>query len=129
MSLHWYACISMNTHYYVIYHISLKNFWWALSNTSSIMRICPVIHEILAKEDFTVTNDLISWLFVVTFVYPTYVQIVLIWGFLAQISLWKLVYWLWNYKLNEVCDKISQINIIEQDCTTVGICLILASIE
>ena len=129
MSLHWYACISMNTHYYVIYHISLEMFWWALSNTSSIMRICPVIHEILAKEDFKVTNDLISWLFVVTFVYPTYVQIVLIWGFLAQLSLWKLVYWLWNYKLNEVCDKISQINIIEQDCTTVGICLILASIE
>ena len=28
----------------------------------------------------------------------------LIWGFPVQLSLWKLVYWLWRYKLNKVCD-------------------------
>jgi len=42
------------------------------------MQIYPVIHKILAKKDFTVTDDLISQLFVVTFVHPTYVQIALI---------------------------------------------------
>jgi len=50
------------------------------------MQIHPDIHEILANEAFTVTDDLI-WLFVVAFVHPTYVQIALIWGFLAQLSL------------------------------------------
>ena len=45
------------------------------------------------------------WLFVVAFVYPTYVQIALIPGFTVQLSLWKLVHWLWKYKLNEVCDN------------------------
>jgi len=78
--------------------------WWALFNASLIIQICPVIHEILANKDFTVTDDLISWLFVVAFVHPTYVQIALIWGFTVQLSLWKLVHWLWRYKLNEVCD-------------------------
>ena len=43
---------------------------WALSNTSLIMWICPVIHKILANEDFTVTNGLISRFFVVAFVHP-----------------------------------------------------------
>ena len=105
MSLHWYACISMNTYCYVIYHILLKMVWWALSNTSLIMWICLVIHEILANKDFTVTNNMISQLFVVAFVHTTYVQIALIWDFIAQLSLWKLVYWLWRYKLNKVCDK------------------------
>jgi len=104
MSLHWYTCISMNTYCYEIYHISLEMFWWALSNTSLIVQICPVVHEILANEDFIVTDDLISQLFVVAFVHSTYVQIALIWGFLAQLGLWKLVHWLWRYKLNKVCD-------------------------
>ena len=94
----------MNTYCYIIYHILLETVWWALSNASSIMWICPVIHEILANRDFTVTDDLISWLFVVAFVHPIYVQIALIWGFTAWFSLWKSVYWLWKYKLNEVCD-------------------------
>ena len=52
-----------------------------------IMQIYPVIHEILANKGFTVTNDLISQLFVVAFVHPTYVQIALIWGFPVQLSL------------------------------------------
>ena len=73
MLLHWYACISINTYCYVIYHISLEMVWWALSNTSSIVWIPPVIHEVLANKDFTVTDDLISQLFVVAFVYPAYV--------------------------------------------------------
>jgi len=42
---------------------------------------------ILANKDFTVTDDLISWLFVIAFVHPVYVQITLIWGFTAQLSL------------------------------------------
>jgi len=94
----------MNTDLYMIYDISLETIWWALSNTSLIMWICPVIHKILANKAFTVTNGLISWLFVVAFVHPIYVQIALIWGFPAQLSLWKSVYWLWRYKLNKVCD-------------------------
>jgi len=107
MSLHWYACISMNTYYYIIYHISLEIDWWVLSNTSLIVWICLVVHEILANKDFTVTDNLISQLFVITFVHPIYVQIAFIWGFTAQISLWKSVYWLWRYKLNEVCNNYS----------------------
>ena len=51
------------------------------------MQIHPVIHEILANKAFIVTNDLISQLFVVAFVYLIYVQIALIWGFLVQLSL------------------------------------------
>ena len=47
------------------------------------MQICLVIHEILANKDFIVTDDLISQLFVVAFVYSAYVQIALIWGFTA----------------------------------------------
>ena len=102
MSLYWYACISMNTYCYEIYHIWLKIVWQVLSNANSMMWIHPVFHEILANKAFTVTDDLISWFFVVISVHPTYVQIALIWGFLAQLSLWKLVHWLWRYKLNEV---------------------------
>ena len=83
MSLYWYACISMNTDFYMICDILLETIWWALS--SLIMWICPVIHEILANKDFTVTDDLISQLFVVAFVHPTYVQIALIWGFSVQL--------------------------------------------
>ena len=81
MSLHWYTCISMNTYYYEIYHILLETVWWALSNTSLIMWICLAVHKILANKDFTVTDDLISQLFVVAFVYPTDMQIAIIWGF------------------------------------------------
>ena len=51
------------------------------------MQICLVIHEILANKDSTVIDDLISQLFVIAFVYPTYVQIALIWGFTVQLSL------------------------------------------
>jgi len=64
------------------------------------------IHEILANKAFTATDGLISQSFVVALVSPTYVQIALIWGFLAQLVLGKLVHWLWRYKLNEVCDNI-----------------------
>ena len=39
-----------------------------------IMQIHPAIHKILANKDFTVTDDLISQLFVVTFVYPIYMD-------------------------------------------------------
>ena len=45
------------------------------------MQICLVIYEILVNEAFIVTDGLISWFFVVTFVYLTYVWIALIEGF------------------------------------------------
>jgi len=106
MSLHWHACIYINTYCYEIYHISLETVLWALSNASFIMQIYPAIHEILANEAFIITDDLISWLFVVAFVHPTYIQVALIWGFPLQLSLWKSVHWLWRYKLNEVCDRL-----------------------
>ena len=112
MLLHWYACISMNIHCYVIYHILLEAVWWALSNTSLIVWIPPAIHEILTNKYFTVTDDLISWLFVVAFVHPAYVQIALIWGFPVQLSLWKSVHWLWRYKLNEVCNSMCVTRVI-----------------
>jgi len=79
--------------------------WWALSNASSIVRIRSAVHEILADEAFTATDSLISQPFVVAFVHPIYMRIALIWGFPLQFSLWKLVHWLWRYKLNEVCDR------------------------
>ena len=79
--------------------------WWALPNASSIVWIRSAVHEILADKAFTATDGLISQSFVVAFVHPTYVQIVLIWGFPAQLGLWKLVHWLWRYKLNEVYDR------------------------
>ena len=72
------------------------------------MRIRLAVHEIYADEAFTATDGLISQSFVVTYVHPTYVRIALIWGFPAQLSLWKSVYWLWRYKLNEVCDTKSK---------------------
>ena len=105
MSLHWYACISTNTCHFETHHISLKTYWWVLSNTSSIMWICSAIHEISADKTLTVTDSLISQLFVIAFVHPIYVQIALLWSFSAQFSLWKSVYWLWRYKLNEVCNR------------------------
>ena len=42
------------------------------------MQIHPAIHEILTNKAFVVTDGLISQLFVVTFVHPTYLQIALI---------------------------------------------------
>jgi len=51
------------------------------------MRIHPAVREILADKAFTATDVLISQLFVAAFVHPTYVQIALIWGFPAQLSL------------------------------------------
>jgi len=104
MSLHWYACISTNTCCFEMHHILLETNWWALPNASSIVQIRSAIHEILADKAFTATDVLISQLFVVAFVPPTYMRIALIWGFSAQLSLWKSVHWLWRYKLNEVCD-------------------------
>ena len=105
MSLHWYACISTNTCCFKMHHILLEMDWWALLNASSIMWIRSAVHEILADKAFTATDGLISQSFIVTFVHPTYVQIAFIWGFPAQLSLWKSVHWLWRYKLNEVCDS------------------------
>jgi len=96
----------MNTYCYIIYYILLETVWWALSNTSLIMWISPVVHEILANKAFIVADGLISELFIIDFVHPTYMQIALIQGFLVQLSLWKSVHWLWRYKLNEVCDTI-----------------------
>ena len=69
------------------------------------MWIHLAIHKILVDKAFTATDGLISQLFVVAFVHSTYVWIALIWGFPVQLSLWKSVYWLWRYKLNEVCDS------------------------
>ena len=107
MSLHWYACISTNTYCIETHHISLGTDWWALPNASSIVWIRSAVHEILADKAFTATDGLISQSFVVAFVHPTYVWIALIWGFPAQLSLWKSVHWLWRYKLNEVCDSMT----------------------
>ena len=45
------------------------------------------IYKILANKAFTVTDGLISQLFVVTFVHSIYVQIALIWYFPVQLSL------------------------------------------
>ena len=104
MLLHWYACISTNTYYFETLNISLETDWWALPNTSSIVWIRSAVREILADKAFIATDVLISQSFVAAFVPPAYVQIALIWGFPVQLSLWKLVYWLWRYKLNEVCD-------------------------
>ena len=106
MSLHWYACISTNTYCFEMHYILLETDWWALPNTSSIVWICPAVHEILADKAFTATDGLISQSFVVAFVHPTYVQIALIWGFPAQLSFWKSVHWLWRYKLNKVCNTL-----------------------
>ena len=63
----------------------LETVWWVLFNVSSIVWICLAIHEILTNKAFIVTDNLM--LFVITFVYLTYIQIALIWGFLAQLGL------------------------------------------
>ena len=87
MSLYWYAYISINTYHYGIYHILLEIVWWALSNASSIMWICLAVYKIIANKTFTVTDGLISQLFVVTFVHSIYVQIAFIWSLPVQLSL------------------------------------------
>ena len=69
------------------------------------MRIRLAVCEILADKAFTATDVLISQSFVVAFVHLAYVRIALIWGFPAQLGLWKSVHLLWRYKLNEVCDN------------------------
>ena len=51
------------------------------------MQIYLAICEILADKALIATDSLISQLFVVAFVHPTYVRIALIWGFPAQLSL------------------------------------------
>jgi len=51
------------------------------------MQIHSAIHEILSEKAFAATDGLISQSFVVTFVHSVYVQIALIWGFPAQLSL------------------------------------------
>ena len=51
------------------------------------MQICSAVYEILADKAFTATDGLISQLFIVAFIPPTYVQIALIWGFPVQLSL------------------------------------------
>ena len=51
------------------------------------MQIHLAVHEILANKAFIVTDDLISQLFIITSVHPTYVQIALIWDFTVQLSL------------------------------------------
>ena len=45
---------------------------------SSIVQIHSTIHKILSDKAFTATDGLISQLFVVAFVHPTYVWIALI---------------------------------------------------
>ena len=68
----------MNTYYYEICYILLEMVQQAFSNVSSIVWIYLAVYEILANKAFIVTNDLISQLFVVAFVYLAYVQIALI---------------------------------------------------
>ena len=51
------------------------------------MQIYLAIHEILANKAFIVTNNLIFWLFAITFVHSAYIQIAFIWDFLVQLSL------------------------------------------
>jgi len=51
------------------------------------MQIHLAVHEILVDKAFIVVDGLISQLFVIAFVHPIYVQIALIWGFTAQLSL------------------------------------------
>ena len=51
------------------------------------MQISLAIYEILANKAFIAADGLISQLFIVAFVYFTYVQIAIIWSFTAQLSL------------------------------------------
>jgi len=73
------------------------------------LQICSAIHKISANKAFIFTDGLIPWLFIVAFIHPTYMWIALIWGFPSQLSLWKSIYYLWRYKLNEVCNTPSLI--------------------
>ena len=82
---------SMTTFQYKSNHVNLSSCSWDISKQSLYSCWWPI-----------------SRLFVVTFLYPTYIQIALIWDFIKQLSLWKLVHWLWKYKLNEVCNTYSK---------------------
>ena len=127
MLLHWYACISTNTCCFEMYYISLETNWWALPNAILIVWIRSAVHVILADKAFTATDGLISQSFVVTFIPLAYVQIALIWGFPAQLSLWKLVHWLWRYKLNEVCDKNSIRNSLQNSLSYILLQMVCAN--
>ena len=83
------------------------------------MQICSAIHEILVDKAFTATDGLIFQSFVVSLVSPAYVQIALIWGFPANFGLWKSVYWLWRYKLNEVCNTTLKPRLYNRSCCKV----------
>jgi len=50
MSLYWYAYISTNIDFYMIYNISLETIWWVLSNATLIIGICLVVSELIANE-------------------------------------------------------------------------------
>ena len=62
---------------HIIYHWKQidKHFSMQVQSYKSVQ---PFIYEILADKAFKATDGLISQLFVVTFVHPTYVQIALI---------------------------------------------------
>jgi len=51
------------------------------------VQIYSAVHEILANKAFTAADSLISQSFDVALVLSTYVQIALIYGFLAQLGL------------------------------------------
>jgi len=55
------------------------------------VQIRSALHEILADEAFIATDGLISQSFVVAFVHSIYVQMAIIWGFLAQLKIGLLV--------------------------------------
>ena len=67
---------------YIIYHWKFFD-----EHFSTQVQSCESVQSFIANKDFTVTDDLISQLFVITFVHPIYMQIALIWGFTAQLSL------------------------------------------
>jgi len=46
--------------------------WFDEHFPTQVQSICLAVHKILANKDFKVTDGLISCLFVVTFVHPTY---------------------------------------------------------
>ena len=54
------------------------------------MRIRSAVHEILVGKAFIATNGLISQSFVVTFIYPIYVWIALIWCCGNHLSQWQM---------------------------------------
>jgi len=51
------------------------------------MQIRLAVYKVLADKAFIATDGLISQSFIVAFVHHTYMQIALIWGIPAQLSL------------------------------------------